>query len=131
MPTMEVSGVRRMVILKCQLMSSLNLCPGDAKCLVAFMRKEGEFERYRSVPAAIVGIIDCGGCDGTRAVPSLGLLKMHLASLKEDADVVHVGTCITKFCPRKDDIVKAVRERAGVEVVEGTHKYVVERIFGK
>jgi len=114
------------------MISSQNLCPGDAKCMIALMRREGEFERYKNEDAHIIGIVDCGGCEGNknRVVCSLALLKLQLAALNEKPDVVHVGTCITKFCKRKDDLIAAIKEKAGVEVVEGTHSYAPPTIFG-
>ncbi len=124
--------MKRVAILKCKMISEQNLCPGDAKCLVAFSRKEGEFERYKGEDVAIVGIMDCGGCEGqkNRVICSLALLKMHLGALKENVDALHIGTCIMKFCKRKDDIIAAVKEKAGVEVIEGTHPYAPPKIFG-
>ncbi len=119
----------RIAIVACKKIREQNICPGDAKCLVALMRREGEFERYKDKDAVIVGIIDCGDCPGTRVVPSLGLLKMHLASLKETVDVIHLGTCVTLTCPHKDTLIELLKKKAGVEVVEGTHKYVPEKLF--
>ncbi|RUM89424.1 MAG: CGGC domain-containing protein [Thermodesulfatator sp.] len=123
--------MKKIVILACNMIRNGNLCPGDAKCLVAFMRREGEFERYKDEEAAIVGIVDCGGCEGNRnrSVVSLGHLNLQLAALNEKVDVLHIGTCMANFCPRKEDILKAVKEKAGVEVVEGTHKYAPQTIF--
>jgi len=124
--------MKKVVIVKCQMISNQNLCPGDAKCMVAFMRREGEFERYKNEDAHIIGIVDCGGCEGNknRVVCNLALLKLQLAALNEKPDVVHVGTCIMKFCKRKDDLIAAIKEKAGVEVVEGTHSYAPPTIFG-
>jgi predicted metal-binding protein len=123
--------MKKVVILACYLIRKRNLCPGDARCLVAFNRREGEFERYKGEEAAIVGIVDCGECEGNRnrAVLSLGLLKGALVPLNESVDAIHVGTCVMGFCPRKDDILKALKEKAGVEVVEGGHRYVPPTIF--
>ncbi|MEM3796470.1 MAG: CGGC domain-containing protein, partial [Archaeoglobaceae archaeon] len=75
--------------------------------------------------------VDCGGCEGNRnrVVCSLANLKGTLAMLNEKPDVLHIGTCVMNFCPRKDDILKAVKEKVGVEVVEGTHKYMPPTIF--
>jgi predicted metal-binding protein len=128
----QEGDMKRIAILKCSMLSNQNLCPGDAKCLVSFMRKEGEFDRYKNEDSAIVGIMDCGGCEGNgkRAVASLALLKLQLAALKENVDVLHIGTCIMKFCKRKDEIISAVKENAGIEVIEGTHKYSAPTIFG-
>lgn len=120
----------RVAIVKCQMISEQNFCPGDAKCFVAFSRREGEFSRYKD--ARIVGIVDCGGCEGNenRVLCSLSLLKLQLAALNEGVDVVHVGTCIMKYCKRKEDLIKWIKQKSGVEVVEGTHPYVPEKIFG-
>ena len=81
----------------------------------------------------MVGIIDCGGCEGNqnRIVCSLANLKMHLVTLNEEVDALHMGTCIMKFCKRKDDLLQAVRDKAGVEVIEGTHPYSPPTIFGQ
>jgi predicted metal-binding protein len=124
--------MKKIVLVKCNMISSQNLCPGDARCLVAFMRKEGEFERYKNDDAHIIGIMDCGGCEGNanRVVCSLALLKLQLAAFNEKPDVVHIGTCIMKFCKRKDDLIAAIKEKAGVEVIEGTHPYTPPTIFG-
>lgn len=124
--------MKKVVIVKCNMISSQNLCPGDAKCLIAMLRKEGEFSRYKDDDAHIIGIVDCGGCEGNknRVVLSLGLLKIQLDALKESPDVVHIGTCIMKFCKRKDDLIAAIKEKVGVEVVEGTHTYAPPTIFG-
>jgi predicted metal-binding protein len=124
--------MKRIALLSCHMIRSSNMCPGDAKCLVALGRKEGEFQRYAEEGAQIVGIMDCGGCEGNknRIVCSMALLKMQLAALNEQVDAVHIGTCIMKFCKRKDDLIAAVKEKAGVEVIEGTHPYAPPTIFG-
>ncbi len=125
--------MKKIALIACNMIRSGNLCPGDAKCLVAMSRKEGEFKRYENEDAHIVGIVDCGGCEGNknRVVPSMAVLKMHLTALNEQVDAVHLGTCIMKFCKRKDDLLEAVKEKAGVEVIEGTHAYIPPTIFGR
>ncbi|QER41209.1 CGGC domain-containing protein [Thermodesulfobacterium sp. TA1] len=124
--------MKKIVLVKCKMIADQNLCPGDAKCFVALGRKEGEFARYKDEEAQIVGIVDCGGCEGNknRVICSLMLLKIQLNALKEKVDSVHVGTCIMKFCKRKDDLISAIKEKAGVEVIEGTHPYAPLSIFG-
>lgn len=124
--------MKKIAILSCKMIRSQNLCPADTRCLVALSRKEGEFERYKDEDVALLGIMDCGGCEGneTRAICSLVLLKMQLAALKENIDVLHIGTCMMTFCPRRDDIIAAVKVKAGVEIVGGTHKYAPPTIFG-
>lgn len=124
--------MKKVAILACTNIRQRNLCPGDVRCLVAAHKKEGEFERYKSDDVVVLGIVDCGECEGNRnrAVLSLATIKGPLMMLNEKIDAVHVGSCIMNFCPRKDDIVKAVKEKAGIEVIEGTHKYTPPTIFG-
>ena len=123
--------MKKIAIVACQMIRDKNLCPGDVKCLVALNRKEGEFERYKNENPAIVGIIECGDCEGNknRVLLSLGLLKMQLSALNETLDTLHLGTCIMKFCKKKDDLLGAIKEKAGIEVIEGTHQYVPPTIF--
>ncbi len=116
------------LIVSCETIRQKGLCPGDAKCLVAAKRKEGKFKDYDE--ANIVAIVDCGGCDGDRVICPLVIAKMQLEALKEKVDKVHIGTCIMKFCPNKEKIIKAVKEKAGVEVIEGTHEYAPKSLFG-
>jgi len=125
--------MKKIALVSCNMIRSSNLCPGDSKCFVALGRKEGEFKRYEDNGARIVGIVDCGGCEGNknRIICSLALLKMQLSALNEEVDAVHLGTCIMKFCKRKDDLIEAVKEKAGVEVIEGTHPYAPPSIFGQ
>jgi predicted metal-binding protein len=124
-----VDKVKQIVIVACHKMRAQNFCPGDTKCFIAFQRKEGEFERYKDEDASIVAIVECGECPGTRVVPSLGLLKMQLTTFNESVDVVHIGTCISLLCPNKEEILKKLQDKAGVEVIEGTHKYIPDKIF--
>jgi predicted metal-binding protein len=123
--------MKKIALVSCQMIRGKNLCPADAKCLVAFNRKEGEFERYKDEDPAIVGIVECGDCEGNknRVLLSLGLLKMQLAALDETVDALHIGTCVMKFCKKKDDLLAAIKEKAGVEIVEGTHQYIPATIF--
>ncbi len=123
--------MKKIAIVACQMIRDKNLCPGDVKCLVASDRREGEFERYKNENLKIVGIVECGDCEGNknRVLLSLGLLKMQLAALNETVDTIHLGTCIMKFCKKKDDLIGAIKEKAGVEVVEGTHLYIPPTIF--
>lgn len=123
--------MKKIVILACENIRDQNLCVGDAKCFVAFSRREGEFERYKGIEAEIVGIVDCGGCEGNRnrVLLSLAALKNALSLLNQNANVLHIGTCVMNYCPRKEDLLKAIKEKAGIEIVEGTHKYVLQTIF--
>jgi predicted metal-binding protein len=124
--------MKKIVIVRCKMLYDQNLCPGDAKCFVAFNRKEGEFARYKDEGAEIVGIVDCAGCEGNknRVLGHLAILKLQLKALGEKVDVIHIGSCIMKFCPKKEDLIAAIKEKAGVEVIEGTHPYSPPSIFG-
>jgi len=120
----------RIAIVACKKTREKDLCSiGDAKCLVALMKREGEFERYKDKDVSIVGIIDCGGCHGERAPAALGILKLHLSALKETVDIIHAGTCVTKLCRHKDELMDFIKQKAGVEVIDGTHNYVAPKIF--
>ncbi len=118
------------VIVACKNIRNQYICPGDAKCFVAFMNGQGKFLKHVNEPAYIVGIVDCGGCPGNALMPNLSLLKLQLQALGiKTIDVIHVGTCITLYCPYKDGIIKTLKEKAGVEVIEGTHEYISPRLF--
>ncbi len=45
-------------------------------------------------------------------------------------DAVHIGTCLLDNCPYKDTILAKVKAKAGVEVIEGSHPYRPDKIFG-
>lgn len=123
--------MKRIALVACHLIRKQNLCAADAKCLVAFQRREGEFERYKGQEAAIYGIVECGECEGNRnrVVLSLATLKGALMPLQESVDAIHLGTCVAHFCPRKDDLLKAVRDKVDIEVVEGGHRYAPPKVF--
>lgn len=106
-------------------------CFGCHRCLMAFDKREGEFERYKDNPdVRLRAILHCGGCPGMAPVNRLANLKTWMAPLGETIDVIHIGTCLTKNCPYKDSILAKVKEKAGVEVIEGSHSYMPPTIFG-
>jgi predicted metal-binding protein len=123
--------MKKIAILACRNIRERNLCPGDVRCLVALNRREGEFERYKGEEAALVGIVDCGECEGNkgRAVLSLAMLKGPLMALNESLDAIHIGTCMANFCPRKEDILKVIKEKVDIDIIEGTHRYMPPKIF--
>jgi len=106
-------------------------CFGCHRCLMAFDKREGEFERYKgNNEVKLRAILHCGGCPGMAPVTRLANLKMWMAPMGETIDVIHMGSCLIKFCPYKDTILAKVKEKAGVEVIEGTHYYMPPTIFG-
>jgi len=107
-------------------------CIGCQRCLTAFHRKEGEFQRYQDDPESrIVAIFDCGGCPGTSPVLRMKQLKDWITPMSETIDVLHIGTCLKNHCVYKDSLLGAIRKKAGIEVIEGTHPYVPENVFAK
>lgn len=42
---------------------------------------------------------------------------------------VHIGPCLMDHCPYKEDIVRKIKAKSGVEVIEGTHPYLPTDIF--
>jgi predicted metal-binding protein len=120
---------KRIALVACKRVRQQNVCPADARCLVALMRREGEFERYRGEEVSIVGIVECGECHGERAPLHLGVLKGVLAPLGESVDVIHLGSCILNSCRHKDELMGYIREKVEVEVVDGGHRYTPPVIF--
>ncbi|MEW6137861.1 MAG: CGGC domain-containing protein [Thermodesulfobacteriota bacterium] len=57
------SLVARQALSISTLLNSNCVC-GCSRCLVALNRYEGEFSRYRSTKAEVVGITSCGDCPG-------------------------------------------------------------------
>ncbi|MFN3384168.1 MAG: hypothetical protein ACK401_04670 [Archaeoglobaceae archaeon] len=41
----------------------------------------------------------------------LRILAGTLSFLKGRVDVLHIGTCVMNFCPRREDLLKAIREK--------------------
>jgi len=89
-------------------------CIACHRCLMGFDKKEGE----------------CGGCPGTSPVLRLVGLKTWMAPMGESIDAVHIGTCLLDNCPHKDTIIEKVKAKAGVEVIEGSHPYRPDQVFG-
>ena len=106
-------------------------CFGCHRCLTAVDKKEGEFERYKdNGDMKLKAIMHCGGCPGVGVVNRMANLKTWIAPMGDTIDAIHVGTCIIKYCPHKDVILERVKEKAGVEVIEGSHYYAPPKIFG-
>jgi predicted metal-binding protein len=103
----------RIGIIRCQDHS--NICPGH-NCFPASYQKTGEFSRYDSVE--IAGFETCGGCcrgKPTRIVNRALRLK-HICG----AEAIHLSNCLMQ-CPNKNVYKKAIAEKTGLPVVEGTH----------
>ncbi|SDN57697.1 Predicted metal-binding protein [Desulfonauticus submarinus] len=118
--------MEKILILGCK-MAMNDVCIGCSRCLVAFNRREGEFARYGK-DAEIVGLLNCGGCPGSVIVTRLVQLKLWNMPLKEQITKIHIAFCMNN-CPYKDELVKKIQAKAGIEVVMGTHPYKPENIF--
>ena len=116
-------------ILSCKNIKD-ETCIGCHRCLMAFDKKEGEFERYKDTDAKLRGLVHCGGCPGTSPVLRLVMLKTWMAPLGETIDAIHIGTCLLDNCPYIDTIMKKVKAKAGVDVIEGSHPYKPVNVFG-
>jgi len=121
----------RIAIMGCKQIKD-ETCIGCQRCLTAFHRREGEFARYAGVDdARIVAIFHCGGCPATSPVLRMVQLRDWMAPMGEKVDVLHLGTCVMNHCEYRDSLVEAVRKKAGIEVVEGTHPYAPMNVFAK
>jgi predicted metal-binding protein len=116
-------------VLSCKNIKD-DVCIGCHRCLLAFDKKEGEFERYKGTDAKLRALIHCGGCPGTSPVVRMVNLKTWMAPMGETIDAVHIGTCLLDNCPYKDTIIQKVKAKAGVEVIEGSHPYRPVQVFG-
>ena len=106
-------------------------CIGCHRCLTAFDKKEGEFERYQgNGEVKLKGLVHCGDCPGSGVVVRLMQLKTWMAPFEETIDAVHIGTCLLDNCPHKEELINKVKAKAGVDVIEGTHPYKPVQVFG-
>jgi len=106
-----------------------DVCIGCSRCLVGFNRREGDFAMYKDKEAELLGLLNCGDCPGATVVTRLAQVKLWNAPMGEKPTKVHLAPCILDHCPYKDTIIKKIKAKAGVEVIEGTHPYKPENIF--
>jgi len=106
-----------------------DVCIGCSRCLVGFNRREGEFAAYKDQDAEVMGLINCGDCPGATIVTRLAQVNLWNKPMGEKVTKVHVAPCITDHCPYKDTIIKKIKAKSGVEVIEGTHPYKPDNIF--
>ena len=106
-----------------------DVCIGCSRCLVAFNRREGFFELYEDTEAEIVGMLNCGDCPGATIVTRLAQVNLWNKPMDEKITAVHISPCIIDHCPYQETIIKKIKAKAGVRVIEGTHTYKPENIF--
>lgn len=107
-----------------------NVCIACSRCMVGFNKRAGEFERYNADDAELIGILNCGDCPGATIVTRLAQMNLWNKPMAETVTKIHVGPCIMDHCPHKDTILAKIKAKAGVEVIEGTHPYKPDNIFG-
>ena len=106
-----------------------DVCIACSRCMVGFNRKAGEFERYKDQDVELIGLLGCGDCPGAGIVPRLAQFKLWNAPMEEKPTKVHIAPCIVDHCPHKETLIKKIKAKAGVEVIEGTHPYIPENIY--
>lgn len=106
-----------------------DVCIGCSRCLVGFNRRKGEFERYAGQDAEVMGLLNCGDCPGPTIVTRLAQVKLWNAPMDEKPTKIHIGPCIVDHCPYKDTLIKKIKAKAGIEVIEGTHPFKPDNIF--
>lgn len=106
-----------------------DVCIGCCRCLVGFNRKNGEFERYKNENAEITGLINCGDCPGAAIVTRLAQVNLWNKPMEEKITRIHIAPCIVDHCPHSETIIKKIKAKSGVDVIEGTHTYKPENIF--
>lgn len=104
-------------------------CIGCSRCLVAFNRKEGEFSLYKDIDVQIIGLLNCGDCPGAIIVTRLAQFSLWNKPLGEIPTKVHIAPCLIDHCPYKDIIFNKIKNKSGIEVIEGTHPYIPQNIF--
>jgi len=105
-----------------------DVCIGCSRCMVGFNRREGEFQRYDK-DAELMGLLNCGDCPGATIVTRLAQVNLWNKPMGETPTKVHIAPCITDHCPHSETLIKKIKAKAGVEVVEGTHPYMPSDIF--
>ena len=103
----------RVGIIRCQEQSTS--CAGF-HCFPALREKAGSFTGYRDIE--LVGFDTCGGCGRGKADKIVAKAKRLV---QEGAEVIHLGNCLIGSCPFKNIYIKALKEQAGITIVENTH----------
>ncbi len=122
--------MEKILILGCK-QSMNDVCIACSRCMVGFNKRVGDFERYKDADAELVGIINCGDCPGASVVTRLAQLNLWNAKNGEIPTKLHVAPCLLDHCPYKDEIMNKLRNKVGIEIVEGTHPYMPENIFAQ
>jgi predicted metal-binding protein len=124
----EVTQMQKILILGCNKMMD-KLCIGCSRCLVALNRYEGEFGRYKEEKAELMGLAGCGECPGATLIARLAVMKLWNAPLGEEPTKIHLAPCLM-HCQHVESITDKLKTKVRIVIVEGTHPYQMETIFG-
>jgi len=120
--------MEKVLVIGCK--KSMNdVCIGCSRCQVAFNRKEGMFARYKEEDAQFLGILNCGDCPGSAMAIRLAQFKHWNAPMGELPTKIHIGNCFADNCPYRDTLIPIIQQKAGIEVVVGTHPYKAGDLF--
>jgi predicted metal-binding protein len=120
--------MEKILIIGCKKIMN-DVCIACSRCTVAFNRKDGEFARYKDDDAQLLGILNCGDCPGSATAIRLALFKLWNAPMGELPTKIHLGNCLADNCPYRDTLLPMIKQKAGVEVVVGTHPYKAADLF--
>ncbi len=120
--------MEKVLIIGCKKTMN-DICVACSRCMVAFNRREGAFEKYKKEDAELIGMLNCGDCPGAGIVNRMAQLKHWNHPIDERVTAIHIGPCIIDSCPHRDEIIAKVKEKAGVDVVEGGHTFKPVDIF--
>lgn len=120
--------MEKILIIGCKTVMD-DVCIGCSRCLVAFNRRVGVFERYKDQDAEVMGLLNCGGCPGAGIVPRLAQVKLWNAPMEEKPTKIHIGPCLADHCPHSETIIKKITTKSGIETIIGTHPYIPADIF--
>ncbi|MBN1849563.1 MAG: CGGC domain-containing protein [Deltaproteobacteria bacterium] len=113
--------MEKVVIIGCgAYMDSGYGCPGEWRCLKAASLGQGNFNGESSV----VSFVRCE-CPGRSLVSNVGM-AIRLSEIRPD--VIYLSSCLVNAMPScpystPQEIAKALEEKTGIKVVQGTHDY--------
>jgi predicted metal-binding protein len=119
--------MEKILIVGCQSTMD-NVCIACSRCMVGFNKRNGEFARYDK-DAELIGILSCGGCPGVGIVTRLAQIACWNAQNGEKPTKIHIAPCLLDHCPEKETIIKKIKAKTAIEVIEGTHTYKPENLF--
>ena len=108
-------------LIRCK--QTQDMCPGST-CFTVFDYKMFEFDKFEGEEVKVLGVNDCGGCPGKRAVPRAEEMIKRGVDTIVFASCISLGTPIGVPCPHFETMKDAVIRRVGkdIRIIEYTHK---------